>query len=81
LSPASLKESTLPGGGLGLFVREDVPDETVFLEYGGEIITMKEARRRQMKVIAFAFILSAYLLGIPGAFLIPPSCIIGVFWL
>ena len=56
LSPASLRESTLPGGGIGVFVREDVPDKTVILEYGGEVITMEEAKRRQIQVIAFVFI-------------------------
>lgn len=48
----SVKESTIPGAGRGLFVREDVPDNTIFAEYGGELITLAEARKRQMQVIS-----------------------------
>jgi SET domain-containing protein len=51
LSPASLKESTVPGGDYGVIVQEDVPRNTAFLEYGGELITLEEAKRRQNKVI------------------------------
>ena len=50
LVAASLKESTIPGAGLGVFVREDVPKDKIFLEYGGECITLAEAKKRQQKV-------------------------------
>ena len=36
-------------------MREDVPAKTVFSEYGGELITLDEARKRQMEVIALFF--------------------------
>ncbi len=49
----SLQESTIPGAGLGIFVREDVQNNTVFSEYGGELINLAEAKKRQLKVIAF----------------------------
>ena len=54
----SLQESTIPGAGLGFFVREDVQNNTVFSEYGGivgELINLAEAKKRQRKVIAIVF--------------------------
>ncbi len=55
----SVKESTFPGAGRGLFVREDVQSKTIFSEYGGELITLAKARKRQMhwQVISFFFFL------------------------
>ena len=50
LVAASLKESTIPGAGRGIVVREDVPKNKKFLEYGGECITLAEAKKRQNKV-------------------------------
>ena len=55
LVASSLKESTIPGAGRGLFVREDVPAKTVLAEYGEELITLDEARKRQKEVIALLF--------------------------
>ena len=77
LSPASLQESTLPNGGFGVVVREDVPVNTKVLEYGGELITLEEAKRRKKKVIDFIFISSH----IPPRYTwFPSSCISGDFW-
>ena len=53
----SLKESTVPGAGRGLFVREDVWAKTIFSEYGGELITLDEARKWQMEVTLFLLFL------------------------
>ncbi len=54
LVAASLKESTIPGAGLGLFVRDNVQTGKIFCEYGGQVITLDEARKRQRKVVALA---------------------------
>ncbi len=53
----SVKESTIPGAGNGIFVREDVPAKTILSEYGGELLTLAEARKRQMQVISFCVFL------------------------
>ena len=48
----SLKESTLEGAGRGLFVVQDVEDETVICEYGGVTISQEEAKRRQIEEVS-----------------------------
>ena len=50
LARVSLKESTIPGAGLGVHLREDVLANRLILLYWGDTITMEEAQRRKIEV-------------------------------
>jgi len=47
----SLKESTLEGAGHGLFVRQRVAVGDAICEYGGEVVDLDEAKRRQTEEV------------------------------
>ena len=51
LAAASLQESTLADAGRGVIVRQFVPPNTKFLEYGGIVVGPSEAKKRRAQVI------------------------------
>jgi hypothetical protein len=53
LAASSLEESTLEGAGRGLIVKQYVPPNTKYSEYGGEVVDERVARSRRAKVILF----------------------------
>ncbi len=40
-----VKKSIIPGAGMGLFTRVDIPKGTLIVEYKGEILTWKDAEK------------------------------------
>ena len=53
LAATSLQESTLEGAGRGVIVKQYVPPNTIFTEYGGDVVSERVARSRRAKVISF----------------------------
>lgn len=42
----TIKESSIPGAGKGLFTEEDIPKGALIVEYWGDTLSMKEIRER-----------------------------------
>ena len=60
MARVSLKESTIPGAGLGVHLRQDVPANQLILMYWGKGISIEEALRRKKLVICISEIRSLH---------------------
>ena len=58
LAASSLQESTLDGAGRGVIVRQFVPPNTMYLEYGGVVVGENDAKRMHAEVICFVVCVS-----------------------